>query len=148
MPVETQNTAAGVDFDGTAGAGLFSFAKLDRMPASSRVVLASVGLRVQADPGGAPLPLDSVEVLLVPQNGAAGAIRLLLDRSTGAELTDTDDKTADLFVACNLTLPRQVDGQNWDVRFFTDGKLGNGWAIVDWLATPKPDVSIEDALAP
>jgi hypothetical protein len=45
-------------------------------------------------------------------------------------------------------VPRDSDGNNWDVRFFTSDKEEEGWAIVDWVATPFPDTTTQDGPVP
>lgn len=148
MPLEVQTAAGGVDFDGTADNGLFSWTKLQRVPSTTRVVLASVALRVAADPGGAPVPLTLSEILFVPPGGAPDNVRELVDRSQGTELTWPLDRSADLVLPCDLTVPRTPNGEFWELRFYTTGKLGPGWAIVDWVARPLPNVSPEDGATP
>ena len=136
MPVVVQTVAGGLDFDGTAGAGLFEFSNLVRIAETSRVVINGIALHVDA---GGPPPLDDVIVFLEPPDGST---RWLLDRSTGADITGPDNE-ADL-VLCGRVVPRAVDGTHWQLKVITTNKLTAGQASVDFQVHPFPAASGED----
>lgn len=117
MPVVEQTLAGAVNFDGlTVGTGLVETSALKVRP--ERILLLSVyytslvkvdNLILNLTPPGRPL--DIIEVVEIPKT------------LSGSQF---------IFVG-ELPLPILDNGRNFDIRFITTGKLGDGTAGFDFI---------------
>ena len=131
----TIQTVAGVgQFDGTAGAGLFSFAQWDAVPRTTRVVvtLASYAAVTGGNPG------DLLEFYFRRPGGAATERALLL-RADGTEIAGPAGD-GDVTI-CGRVVPRDPgdSGQHWELVAFTTGKTVTASVCVDVVLEPFPD---------
>ena len=144
MPTETQSVVAGANFDGTAGKGLWQWADLDNVPRTTRVVLTCESLAT-AGAGGEdpPPPLSQASwffrrrVFINPLN------RIILDRADASVMVDPETNLADRTI-CGRVVPRDENGQHWELVLFTlDGEADMA-AHVDWVVQPFPDTTDRD----
>ena len=144
MPTETQTVAAGENFDGTAGKGLWQWADLDSIPRTTRVVLTCESLATGSPAGeDPPPPLSQASwffrrrVLIDPQN------RIILDRADASAMVDPESNLADRTI-CGRVVPRDLNGEHWELVLFTkDGEAAMS-AHVDYVVQPFPDTSDRD----
>ena len=138
MPVEVQLRAAALQFDGTAGAGLFTFTRLDAMPRTTRVVVHSAAVAIDGT--------VTTARIFYRRPGGAPEERILIGAGNTTTMIDPVDPTpgADLSV-CGRVVPRDESGVHWELVVITTGKVGDGAAIVDWSLQPYPDTSPQDA---
>lgn len=143
MPTVIQTVAGAGQFTGLAGAGLFTFATLDRIPRTTRVVLSEVAIHAAI---GAP-PLTRVDFYLVRPAGPATA-RILLGRGLAPAIVGPDGD-ADYRV-CGVPLPRDPgnNGPHWELVVTTVGKTVTATVSVDWVLVPYVDSNQADPLVP
>lgn len=143
--VQTQDPGV---FDGTPGAGLFEWENLNQAPATTQVVLQSIGVNIQdgAAVGILQAWLQPLNVPAVPD--PFGPI-VLLGVRTGAELVSPDGNARWSFI-CNQQVPRFKSGQaHWCLVITVtalddENPPGPGVISVDYRVQPYPDVSGAD----
>lgn len=142
MGLYIQTVLGAAQFTGLVGAGLFVW-PVRRLALSSRVVIRSVGLHIDA--GASPLVTFATFRLVDPVTGAS----LLLASAAGttmegpAPLVDGAD-----LASCGRSVPRNADGEHWELHIVTTGKTQNGTAVVDFSILPFPETDARDSEAP
>jgi len=117
VPIVEQFLAGAVNFDGlTFGTGLVETSALKVRP--ERIVLLSVYYT-------SPVKVDELILDLTPPDRPLDTINIVTIPKTasGSEF---------IFIG-DLHLPILDDGRNFDIRFLTTGKLGDGTAGFDFI---------------
>jgi len=137
--IETAFVAGAVQFDGTAGLGLFTWQSLDGIPETTRVVIRS--LSYAAESGGAS---GDVIAYLRPNVGVTPNVnRVLVGRALQADITGPDGQADVTF--CDIVVPRSATSGHYRLHVLTTGKAVDGQVTVDWTLQPYPDTSREDS---
>lgn len=109
-------TRAGVDFNGSANAGLFLFNYSAQEPGTGLVVCDFIGVTIT---GGTP---TWVQIFWEPPAGQAGA-RVLVGAAIAAQMECPDAATWALKV-CPGTVPRALSGAFWELKVYSAGIAG------------------------
>ena len=142
MPVETQSVDPGEDFNGTPDRGLWEWHDLDRIPRTTRVSVVCASLAtLDSQEEGRP-PLERASWFFRRRAGGPND-RILLDRADASAMVDPLTGVADRTI-CGRIVPRDQDGEHWDLVLETREGMSNMSAHVDWLIQPFPDTSDRD----
>lgn len=132
-----QDTLLGaVNFDGTAGQGLFEWDDDQNLPRTAQICITCICYRQPA--GG----LGTLRVVLRNPDGPVSA-ECVITQATGIELADPAGGFSFLF-SCK-TVPRNiVNRKHWRLFVITTGKTGvspagDATASVDWHVDPFPE---------
>ncbi len=134
--LEQQTLLGAVNYDGTAGQGLFEWDNLQRQPRNGQICLSCICYRQPL--GG----LGTFRLILRNPEGPVSA-ECVLAQLTGVEIADPAGGFSFVF-SCKL-LPRNIASRrHWEVVVVTTGKTGtspDGDATlgVDWHLDPQPE---------
>jgi hypothetical protein len=139
MPTIIQTVAGAAQFTGLAGAGLFSFSKFDALPSTSRVSVDRCAYH--GDTGGNAG--NRVDFYFVRPGGTPTEV-VLLGRGLSPAITGPSGD-AD-FTICAGLVPRDRNGDHWQLVAISSGKTVTASVVVDYLPLPYPSSSAEDPI--
>jgi len=139
MPAVTQTVAGAAQFTGLVGAGLFSFAKFDLLPITSRVSLLRCAYHSATGGNGG----TRIDFYFKDPTGVATAI-VLLGRGLAPTIPGPSGD-AD-FTICGGAVPRNKDGTHWDLFCISAGKTVDATWTVDYEPGPHPHTSERDPI--
>lgn len=126
-----------VDYNGTAGLGLFDWDALNGIPLNTRILITSLAYATEAgSPGNLACHFRPQTVFPTPDVNrmiAAQALEADIIGPTGA---------GDIRF-CGILVPRSISG-HWRLHCVTTGKQVNGQISVDWVIVPYPDTDERD----
>jgi hypothetical protein len=125
MPTITQTIAGAAQFTGLSGAGLFSFAGFNGLPATSRVILHTAAYHAAA--GGNP---GTEVAFYFVSPGGLTTERILLGRALAASILGPAGDGDVRF--CGIPVPRSRAGTNWHLVATSAGKTVDATVSVDY----------------
>jgi len=128
--VETQTVLAAAQFDGTVGAGLFSFSRFDGMPLTTRVMLTTIAYAKSA------APAETV-VAWLRRPGGLPTERIIVLNGTTLGIANAQGGTD--IAALPVVVPREPNGQNWELVVNTQSKNADATVSVDFVLQLHPD---------
>ena len=141
--VSCQTLAGAAQFDGLTNAtGLFTFARYQRIPRTSRVVLTVLSY-VEDTPG--PALTTDVQFWAVRPVGAPTERISLGDGVSASGLLNSLGNAR--MKTCGIVLPRDPgdDGTHWIVQAITQNKTQDASVCVDFVVRPYSDTSDRDS---
>lgn len=109
--IRTQSVAAGANFDGSAGAGLFSFDDLAALSQGYQLSTEQIGVYTTG-------ALTSIMAYWIPPIGQIGA-PILIGSAIAPSLMGPDGNSAATF--CPGLAPRSSAGKFWRIALYSDG---------------------------
>lgn len=142
MAVEVLTLAGATEFNGTAGQGLFTFTRYNRIARTTRVSILTIAYTEIVD-----APITTNIRVFASRPGGAPTERILLGAGLYEHgLLDPVNGNAYLKL-CGIILPREPKnfGEHWQIEVLSDGKQNDGSLTIDHVMCPAPDTDPEDS---
>jgi hypothetical protein len=117
-----------------ASNGRVDFDTYRNSPVTTCILITAISARVAFDASS----ISKVEILLSPPIGAIGNEPMMLANLNGTDFVDPVTKVGNIFIPCQLYLPRNNNDDFWSIQFLSSGKTTTGIAQVSFILRDEP----------